>query len=1752
VFRLKMAALFRAKVVLCILYFGIVLVILIDAERYGHPSKTLHFPKSEGNDNIFVFSSDEAYESQQRVRRDTLKTNLRPSKHGKGRTKSKSKTKIPKNLVSVFELKDEHNQLIVHWAGKDSDVVVCLARDFKLSSNSSSSVYMSYDYGQNYEEKQKNNMIIKTKDGNKQAIINKFYNSRASNRRYIFTDVVNDYVFTTRDYGRTFLSSGAPCKPDIVSLHPSLPEIILIMDKSDKEKVLWGSQDFGETWTAVQRHVKSFSWGVPGLDFDKVIYIERQELGSLSTVLRFKDLFDPSKLPEAFITGVEDFDVRDKYMFATKRQKLFGSKNVNGSSLQLWVSYNREPFHVAVFPNKLAHQDYFVADASEEQVFVCVNHNKMYTNLYLSDVRGLEFTLSLERILYFNPQASYGSYKDTWLNFVTEESFADFHRVDGVRGIYITTQMKNISEKSVSKTLSFSNFLSLITFDKGATWSPLNPPKYDSQRRPINCKLSKGCSLHLTQKFSQLYPEVLSLPILAKKSAPGLIIGTGVLGTSLKGHPEIYLSNDAGLTWHQVLKENYFYIFGDHGGIIVATKFALQAGQTDEIVYSIDEGETWKSLQFTEQKIRVYGLMIEPGEKTTVFTLFGSRENMHEWLLFKIDLKDFLKRKCVDRDYKTWTPHRPNSQCLIGQKEIFKRRIPRAKCYNGKNYDRPVHIENCPCGRHDYRCDIGYIVENGTTNCIHDKTSSIDSYAIPTSCVAGKFYNRTRGYKKIPGDTCENGENYKYDVEEIACPIKESGEFLLFAQRDVVSVIKLTLANPKVVKLPLTGLKNVIAIECDYHNYCIFWGDIDLDRISRLCLDGKSEVEILAETDIESLEGLALDWVSKNLYFTDGGANAKIEVIRIDLNYYGRMRRTLINSTFVDKPRGIAVDPIQGYLFWTDWSRTRPSISRSYLDGTNITRLIRNPKIIWPNGIALDRRESRVYWVDAQLDYIAYMDYQGNNIKYIIKDSSFVAHPFALGVYKEWIYWDDWNIHGIMMANKHDGSGMGQVASNLWGLMDLKVFSHASQQGTNACGSKQSTCTHLCTGRPQQNYTCLCPDGMNVTRSANGNEKCLCPEGQAPNRNGTCSPHSLTCSPGQKQCDNDLCIPSKWWCDGDNDCGDFSDEAHCRTITCDSRQFTCQNSHCIPTNWKCDFDDDCGDNSDEANCDYPACGTRQFQCHNGRCIDERWKCDMQDDCRDGSDELNCTKLESTCGVSQFQCLSGKQCVPPGWVCDGDKDCSDASDEANCTTHTCESYQFSCKNGRCVFKTWVCDGENDCNDNSDEQGCNATEAVPTTTVESSTSYPNSTCSDIMFTCNNGGCLPLWWKCDGIDDCGDQSDELECPSHSTVPTNMTIVSTPATATECSTVDHFQCIGGSCIWQSWVCDGENDCPENDDELHCDGQLCPTSKFKCVESSGCIKHDLVCNGHQDCTDGSDEWSCEHMTIPPLLPCTPHRFSCAMGHCIEMEKRCDGHDDCYDGSDELDCKNISRVYQVQSLDASHVTPTQFELHWMGPPDNNKYVYLPTISIQGSGKWKNETEVNIWYFSFKNLKSNTKYNVTVYVKLLSTGLYYPPSDYLLVKTKRADPLPPTGVTAKQIGNTIILVSWHPPHRIPGKLGNYQVFVDNGQGIKKFNASDLTSMKVDINDIVPEINYKIWVVTGMADGRRSNKSVEVTLKYDKFVVIEPIKNLQATSVDNSSVTLQWQPLENVKLYKIRYLTVDFYVKYPDVTTDKTLY
>jgi sortilin-related receptor len=233
------------------------------------------------------------------------------------------------------------------------------------------------------------------------------------------------------------------------------------------------------------------------------------------------------------------------------------------------------------------------------------------------------------------------------------------------------------------------------------------------------------------------------------------------------------------------------------------------------------------------------------------------------------------------------------------------------------------------------------------------------------------------------------------------------------------------------------------------------------------------------------------------------------------------MRRTIIGDSHLSKPRGIVVHPLQGYLFWTDWSAVNPSVSRANLDGTNVKKLIGKPEVIWPNGVTIDYIAERLYWVDASKDYIASTDFNGGNFKKVIHSDTRVAHPFAVAVHKDLMYWDDWKVNSVFNADKDHGIMITTIATDMTNLMDLKIYAHSIQDGANACSDK-TKCSHFCVGAPKGGFSCLCPDGME--KAAGGN--CLCPGGKAPYSNNTCAQYHNTCGTSFFTCANNLCIPS--------------------------------------------------------------------------------------------------------------------------------------------------------------------------------------------------------------------------------------------------------------------------------------------------------------------------------------------------------------------------------------------------------------------------------------------------------------------------------------------------------------------------------------------------------------------------------------------------------------------------------------------------
>jgi low density lipoprotein receptor-related protein 5/6 len=81
-------------------------------------------------------------------------------------------------------------------------------------------------------------------------------------------------------------------------------------------------------------------------------------------------------------------------------------------------------------------------------------------------------------------------------------------------------------------------------------------------------------------------------------------------------------------------------------------------------------------------------------------------------------------------------------------------------------------------------------------------------------------------------------------------------------------------------------------------------------------------------------------------------------------------------------------------MYWTDWGK-KPKIERAHLDGSGRVALI-NSSLGWPNGIAVDHKEQKIYWGDANLDKIEVANYDGTGRRVLVNQN--LPHLFGFSL----------------------------------------------------------------------------------------------------------------------------------------------------------------------------------------------------------------------------------------------------------------------------------------------------------------------------------------------------------------------------------------------------------------------------------------------------------------------------------------------------------------------------------------------------------------------------------------------------------------------------------------------------------------------------------------------------------------------------------------------------------------------------------
>ncbi|XP_055715636.1 low-density lipoprotein receptor-like isoform X4 [Phlebotomus papatasi] len=393
---------------------------------------------------------------------------------------------------------------------------------------------------------------------------------------------------------------------------------------------------------------------------------------------------------------------------------------------------------------------------------------------------------------------------------------------------------------------------------------------------------------------------------------------------------------------------------------------------------------------------------------------------------------------------------------------------PTDKC--GKN---ECLINNGGCSQFCVDTPAGYYCECRKGYRLVDNTTCEDINECENlGACSQNCYNERGGFK------CECIEGYMRDPRDhTRCKATEGHASLLFARRK--DIRKISLDHREMTSI-VNDTKSATALDYVFRTGMIFWSDVAEQKIYKAPIDEGSDKTVVVRDQIVTSDGLAVDWIYNHIYFTDTH-KCTIELT----NFEGNMGKVLIKDD-VEIPRSIALDPLNGWMYWTDWGSS-PRIERAGMDGTHRMPIV-TYEVKWPNGITLDLVRKRVYWVDAKLNEISSCNYDGSGRNVVLYSPDSLRHPFSITTFEDFVYWTDWDKEAVFKANKFTGKDVEAITAlhMLQHPMTIHVY-HPYRQpdGVNYCQAVNGHCSHLCLPAPKINersprISCACPTGLKL------------------------------------------------------------------------------------------------------------------------------------------------------------------------------------------------------------------------------------------------------------------------------------------------------------------------------------------------------------------------------------------------------------------------------------------------------------------------------------------------------------------------------------------------------------------------------------------------------------------------------------------------------------------------------------------------
>ncbi|XP_033746428.1 very low-density lipoprotein receptor-like isoform X2 [Pecten maximus] len=516
--------------------------------------------------------------------------------------------------------------------------------------------------------------------------------------------------------------------------------------------------------------------------------------------------------------------------------------------------------------------------------------------------------------------------------------------------------------------------------------------------------------------------------------------------------------------------------------------------------------------------------------------------------------------------------------CDDGSDELNCKYVTSTPCYPNQF---PCDSSRQRCILRSWVCDGENDCENGADerNCTKEVTCSESQF----KCDSKTCINVA---KKCDGlKDCFNGR------DETSCLSPDTT--VILADRNSLKMVTLISENKKAVSRRISHsstTQTMVGVDYDYGDGYVFWTDIKQSSIfsgrfpnsSSLITDERA----VLNSEIDTADGMAVDWVNNLIYWTDTGRN-EISVT----NYNGTMRKVLFQIN-LDEPRAIVVDPFTGWMYWTDWG-TPAKIERAGMNGQQRETIV-SKNVTWPNGVTLDFYDDRLYWIDSKLKTVESSRTDGSDRRIISRGK--VNHGFAISTSEFNIYMTSWMDRGITGVTKSDGQVtqfINEMTDSISRPMGLKVYSKTMQrQKASICYTNEFECEYLCLPGPTKppstdvQYTCACPDGS------------ACPITSTTSKPSSTTTNTATTSTSSRTTDINRT--------------NYTTSGAATTTQASVTSTTIPTSSLTPTSG------------------YTRCQVGEFQCRTHyTCIAQGWVCDGKYDCWDGSDELNCRRSTAT-------------------------------------------------------------------------------------------------------------------------------------------------------------------------------------------------------------------------------------------------------------------------------------------------------------------------------------------------------------------------------------------------------------------------------------------------------------------------------------------------------------------------------------------